>query len=174
MTPLQTAIVTMHASLKEWVNCKEESDEMVFHTDKPGPHFLDDFKRDTILNLRGVHYEMREGIQAVTLKDAMYELQGPSKPPLTYAKTLIFAGAPCAGKSELAHGLRRECCQQRQKTKYGMSGSIDPFGLMTKSGMIKELGAIGFYDFELKARTGLPLSREEKKRECCTSKSGPT
>ena len=52
MTPLQTSIVTMHAALKEWVNCKEESDEMVFHMDKPGPHFLDDFKRDTVLNLR--------------------------------------------------------------------------------------------------------------------------
>ena len=90
MTPLQTAIVTMHASLKEWVNCKEESDNMVVHTDKPGPHFLDDFIRDMVLNLRGVHFEMREGIQAVTLKDAMYTAQGPNKPPHDVCQDLDF------------------------------------------------------------------------------------
>ena len=35
MSPLQTAIVTDYTDLKEWVNCKEEADAMVFHTDKP-------------------------------------------------------------------------------------------------------------------------------------------
>ena len=163
MTPLQTSIVTMHMALKEWVSCKEEADSMVHHMDKPGPHFLDDFKRDTILNLRGVHYEAREGIKAVTLKEAMYEEQGPGKPPLLYSKTLIFVGVAGAGKSELIHGLCRECCQRRQKTRYGMSGSIDPYGLMTKSGMIKELGAIGLYDFEMKAKLDHWLSMEEAK-----------
>ena len=44
-----------------------------------------------------------------------------------------------------------------------MSGSIDPYGLMTKSGKVKELGAIGLYDFELKAKINNFLSREEVK-----------
>ena len=43
MTPPQTAIVTYYTDLKEWVNCKEEADAMVFHMYKPGPHFLEDF-----------------------------------------------------------------------------------------------------------------------------------
>ena len=34
---------------------------------------------------------------------------------------------------------------------------------MTKSGMIKELGAIGLYDFEMKAKLDKWLSREEAK-----------
>ena len=44
-----------------------------------------------------------------------------------------------------------------------MSGSIDPYGLMTKSGKMKELGANGLYDFEMKAKINNRLSREEAK-----------
>ena len=44
-----------------------------------------------------------------------------------------------------------------------MSASIDPYGLMTKSGKMKELAAVGFYDFELKAKISNRLSTEEKK-----------
>ena len=132
MSPLQTAIVTYYTDLKEWVNCKEEADAMVFHMYKPRPHFLNDFKRDTVLNLKGVHFEMRGGIQTITLKDAISKEQAPGKPPLLYANTFIFVGAPSTGKSEFIHGVCRECCQRRGKQKYGMSASIDPYGLMTK------------------------------------------
>ena len=44
-----------------------------------------------------------------------------------------------------------------------MGASIAPYGLMTKSGMIKELGAIGLYDFEMKAKLNNWLSMEESK-----------
>ena len=44
-----------------------------------------------------------------------------------------------------------------------MTASIEPYGLMTKSGKMKELGAVGFYDFELKAKINNRLSTEKKK-----------
>ena len=77
---------------------------MVFHINKPRPHFLDDFKRDTVLNLRGVHYEVREGIKAVTLTDAISKEQAPGKPPLMYSKTLISWGCQAQASLSLSTG----------------------------------------------------------------------
>ena len=44
-----------------------------------------------------------------------------------------------------------------------MSASIDPFGFMTKTQVIMELGAIALYDFEMKAKLNQWLSMEEAK-----------
>jgi hypothetical protein len=163
MTPFQDAILTYTGDLKEWLACKEEAESMVFRADAPGPHFLENFKKDLVLNLRGVHYETTSGISTTTLKDAISKPQLPGKPPLLYAKTFIFVGKPSTGKSEFVHAMCRECCKRANKDTYAMSASIDPYGLMTKSGKMKELGAVGFYDFELKAKINNRLSTEEKK-----------
>ena len=114
-----------------------------------------------MLNLRGLHYEVSRGIQMTTLQDAISLPQAPGKPPLCHAKTLIFVGKPSTGKSEFVLGLCRECSQRRKKDKYAMSGSIDPYGLMTKTGKMKELGAVGLYDFEMKSKINGRLSCEE-------------
>ena len=82
MTPLQEAIVTYTMDLKDWLACKEDAESMVFKMGDPGPHFLDNFKRNTVLNLRGVHYETGSGILRTTLKDAISQPQTPTKPPL--------------------------------------------------------------------------------------------
>lgn len=163
MTPIQDAILAYTGDLKEWLACKEDAESMVFHMGNPGPHFLDNFKRSMVLNLRGLHYEMNSGIMTTTLKDAISRPQAPGKPPLCYAKTMIFVGKPSTGKSELVHGLCREFCQRHGKDKYAMSGSIDPYGLMTKSGKMKELGALGLYDFEMKSKINSRISCEEAK-----------
>ena len=44
-----------------------------------------------------------------------------------------------------------------------MSDAIDPYGLMTKAGRVKDLGAIGLYDFQLISKLNNHLSREEVK-----------
>jgi len=163
LTPLQDAILTYTTDLKEWLACKEEAESMIFRADAPGPHFLKNFKKDLVLNLRGLHYEPIGGIQTTTLKDAISKPQAPQKPPLLYAKTFIFVGKPATGKSEFVHAMCRECCKRANKDTYAMSASIDPYGLMTKNGKMKELGAVGFYDFELKAKINNRLSTEEKK-----------
>ena len=53
MTPLEDAILTYTQDLKEWLACKEEAESMLFSADAPGPHFLDNFKRNLVLKLRG-------------------------------------------------------------------------------------------------------------------------
>jgi hypothetical protein len=163
MTPLQEAVVTYTADLKDWLACKEDAESMIFNMSSSGPHFLNNFKREMILQLTGIHYEPGGGILKTTLKDVISKQQTPTKPPLCYSKTMIFVGRASTGKSEFVHGLCREFCQRHGKDKYGMSGSIDPYGLMTKSGKMKELGAIGLYDFELKSKINNRLSCEESK-----------
>ena len=82
-----------------------------------------------------------------TLRDAISRPQSPTKPPLYMTKTLIFVGLAGGGKSEFMHALAREFCQRNGKACYGFSASIDPYGLMTKSGKNKDLGRICLYDF---------------------------
>ena len=48
LTPLQDAILTYTTDLKEWLACKRDAESMVFHTSNPGPHFLDNFERNTV------------------------------------------------------------------------------------------------------------------------------
>ena len=162
MTPLQKAVVTMYTDMKEFAKDKEEAAAMVYQVNKPGHQFLNDFKRD-VLKLRGVHWEARTGIQAVTLEEALYKQQASNKASLFLDKTLIFVGLPGLGKSEFVHALCREQCKRRQKEKYGMSSAIDPYGLMTKGGIMKDLGAIACYDHEMKSQLDKWLSPDNIK-----------
>ena len=61
------------------------------------------------------------------------------------------------------HALAREFCQRKAKLCYGFSASIDPYGLMTRSGKMKDLGCICLYDFTLTSRLDHRLGREETK-----------
>lgn len=162
-TPLQEGILTYTPDLKDWLHAREDAESMIFKTTDPGPHFLNDFKRDTVLGLKGVHFEREGGIQMTTLREAISAPQSATKPPLYLTKTLIFVGRAGDGKSEIMHGLSREFCQRKGKTCYGFSASIDPYGLMTKSGKIKELGCVSLYDFSLTSRLDQLLGREESK-----------
>ena len=136
---------------------------MIFKTTNPGPHFLHNFKRDTVFNLQGVHFENDGKIHVTTLRDAISSPQSATKAPLYLTKTLIFVGVSGGGKSEFMHALAREFCQRKNKVCYGFSASIDPYGLMTKTGKIKELGCLCLYDFSLVSRLDHRLGREEIK-----------
>lgn len=128
-TPLREAILTYTADLKEFMHAKEDAESMIFKTTSPGPHFLHNFKRATVLNMQGVHYESDGTIHVTTLRGAISESQSPTKPPLYLTKTLIFVGLAGGGKSEFMHALAREFCQRNGRTCYGFSASIDPFEL---------------------------------------------
>ena len=91
-TPLQEAMLTYTADLKDWLRAGEDAESMVFKTTVPGPHFLHDFKRDVVLQLEGVHFERDGRIHTTTLKDVINTQQSASKPPLYMTKTLIFVG----------------------------------------------------------------------------------
>lgn len=161
-TPLQDAIMTYTSSLKAFLRAQEDAESMIFKTTRPGPHILRDFTRNA-LELVGVHYESDGIVRTTTLREAITQPESATKPPLYLTKTLIFVGRAGAGKSECMHALAREFCQRKGKTCYGFSASIDPYGLMTRSGKNKDLGCICLYDFALTSRLDQVLSREEIK-----------
>ena len=162
-TPIQEAILTYTGDLKDFMHAKEDAESMIFKTSSPGPHFLRDFKRAAVLGLQGVHFESDGHVRVTTLREAISQPQSATKPPLYLTKTLIFVGLAGGGKSEFMHALAREFCQRKGKTCYGFSASIDPYGLMTKSGKMKDLGCICLYDFTLTSRLDHLLGREEVK-----------
>jgi len=162
-TPLQEALLTYPADLKEFMHAKQDAESMIFKATSPGPHFLNNFKRATVLNMEGMHYENDGAIHITTLRDAISRPQSPTKPPLYLTKTLIFVGLAGGGKSEFMHALAREFCQRNGKACYGFSASIDPYGLMTKSGKMRDLGCVCLYDFTLTSRLDHLLGREEIK-----------
>ena len=162
-TPIQEAILTYTGDLKEYMKAKEDAESMIFKTTSPGPHFIRDFKRTTVLGLEGVHFENDGRIRVTTLRDVISEPQSATKPPLYLAKTLIFVGVAGSGKSEFMHALAREFCKRKNKFCYGCSASIDPYGLMTKSGKMKDLGCSCLYDLTLTSRLDHLLDREEVK-----------
>ena len=168
LTPLQKAVMCYGQELKDELKSREDSEAMIFDVRKPGPHFLDNFDRQKILALSGVHCECTNGgivkIRRVTFRDVMETPAAPGKPPLYMLKTLIFNGVSGGGKTELVHGLARECCKRAQKDVYSCSSSLCPLGIMTKSGRTKDLGAICLEDHDMRTRGGThSLTREERK-----------
>ncbi len=166
-TVLQKGMLCYKQELKDELKSREDSEAMIFDVRNPGPHFLDNFVKNKVLTLRGVHCE-RRGDSLVLLKTtfrrAMEEPAGKGKPPLYLLKTLIFNGVAGGGKTEFVHGVARECCKRTQKDAYSMASSLCPLGIMTKSGRIKDLGAICFEDFEMRTRGGTHyMTREERK-----------
>ena len=166
-TPLQKAVLCYGPELKDEIKHREDSEAMIFDVRKPGPHFLDNFVKQKVLALRGVHCECNGGrleIRETTFRKAMEEPAGKGKPPLYLLKTLIFNGVAGGGETEFVHGVARECCKRSHKDVYSCSNSLCPLGIMTKSGRVKDLGAVCFEDFEMNTRGGTHfLTREERK-----------
>ena len=114
-SPFQEALLAYQPEVREWMEERRKMESMVFYMHQNGRTFPDNFDREKVLKLRGVHYEPRCGIKVTTLKEAMYDQQSDVKPPLYLSNTLIIVGQAGAGKSELIKALCRECCQRRGK-----------------------------------------------------------
>jgi len=163
-TPLQWVINTCEAKILNWIKAREQASTMIKDPNMPGhTHFLDNFDKEKVLNLKGVHYEVNQGILHTTLRDAISTPVARGVPALYLKKTLIFVGKAGMCKSELVMGLCREFCQRNGKGKYGYSNGIDTYGVMTQTGKINELGAIGLYDFELRSRGNQRITEEQAK-----------
>ena len=163
-TPFQVGLLAMHADLKSYIDLQEQAAAMTKLMAEPGPHFVNDFIAQRTLGLRGVVYDPAIGISATTMRAALYEKQSVTRPPLYVDRTIIFVGPSGLGKTEYAIGLAREFCNRRGSDRYVHSGSIDPLGIMTKSGSLKLAGAVILDDFALISRLDTRLNEEEVKQ----------
>jgi hypothetical protein len=62
-------------------------------------------------------------------------------------KSAFFVGKQGGGKSSIAQALARLCAIRCQRDKILFSKSFDPVGELTRSGLVKQVGAFVFTDF---------------------------
>jgi len=153
----------MDKDLHEYLKDQSQCEAMVFKMKDDGPDFLADFEQTRVLNLKGLTWNPRSRkIDAVKLEDVLWG-QGP------YAgayreRTLCFVGREAEGKSTFIHALAREMCKRSRKDEYAYGGSIDPYGLLTRSGSMHKMGCFCFSDFELRSKLSERLSMEDVKQ----------
>ena len=82
--------------------------------------------------------------------------------------TLWMVGKAGQGKSQLLHALARELTNRMMATdpqlcRYAFSKGIDPFGMLTKNGVMAVIAVFILTDFEMVSRCGQSLSFENAK-----------
>jgi len=77
--------------------------------------------------------------------------------------SLLLAGPSALGKSTLLHMLAKEACMRRDRDVYAWSKAVDPFGLLTKAGMMKKFGAVCLTDFPMMSCLNTQLDADAMK-----------
>ena len=166
--PLQEAILTYTAELKENLKAITDSEAMIEKlSTKDFELCADDFDLNKTLGLKGVHCEMdnkgRYRIHNVTLHECISKPMGPKRPPMYLVKGFCLVGSAGVQKGGLSRALAREFTKRRGKLAYACGASLCPLGALTKTGKIKDMGAFVVYDFQLMTRGDKWFTIEEKK-----------
>ena len=106
--------------------------------------------------LRGVLWNGVGGIRVVTLEEVLDERCEEST--LAQQRTMIFVGRANCGKTTLLRALARELSHRVGLEVFAESTALDPFGIMTRARLTKDIGAVCLNDFEL--TTCQPFSQE--------------
>ena len=72
---LQTVILTYPIDMKDILNAMEDATPIVKKLSQPGKHFIEDFIKSEVLNLRGVHlvaHGMNYTIETISLKELLW------------------------------------------------------------------------------------------------------
>ena len=87
--------------------------------------------------------------------------------------SLFLLGANGAGKTQLTMAMAKDFAIRKRRQFIGVSKSFDPFGCVTKSGRMAELGALVFCDAALKTLMNDVIEREAMKHLVHVRKSAP-
>ena len=73
LTPTQMAINIMGSDIKDYLKDKADGDAMVYKISTPGPHFLEDFKKASMLHMKGRTWNPHvRVIDSPELKDVLW------------------------------------------------------------------------------------------------------
>ena len=173
---LQAALLTYPKDMCDILKALDDAAPIVKKLDQPGKHFVDDFLKSEVMNLKGIHLVQRGKkytIEYVTLKELLWAKADKHGVFGAYSeKTLIFNGKAWMGKTEFCNALAREFALRKNKTAYGW-GTIDKYGAVTRAAQMHLLGCFVFDDFVLATRGGThKLSMEEVKHLLYTKQRG--
>jgi hypothetical protein len=143
------------AQVKEHADAYTQASQSVRLVDDPTlKTYPKDFK-ETVPDLIGVLWNEATGLKHTTLKEA---LDGDDE--LALNRTMIFVGKQSTGKTTLLRALGREMSNRLGFDRFADSTALDPFGVMTKAGLTKDLGAVCLNDFELMSCLNQHLTAE--------------
>jgi hypothetical protein len=77
--------------------------------------------------------------------------------------SLVLLGEAAAGKSRLLHMLAQEVCIALNGTTYIYGKSLDPLGVLSHAGTVRQASVLALTDFELAASRGKNLASESLK-----------
>ena len=121
LTRTQLAIQIMGTDLKEYLKDKAECDAMIYKMSTDGPHFLDDFKKASVINMKGRPWNPHpRRIDEVKLKDILWG-SGPYS-GAHRERTLCFVGQEGKGKSISFMDWRGKCAEGPIRSSTHMAG----------------------------------------------------
>jgi energy-coupling factor transporter ATP-binding protein EcfA2 len=143
----KTLVKVSPAQMKEFADHFEQGTQCLRRVDDSmAKTYPRDFAKDVPM-LRGVLWDDAGGIRAVTLRQALDDRYEEST--LAQQRTLIFVGRASCGKTTLLRALAREVSHRAGLEVFAESTALDPFGVMTRAGLTKDIGAVCLNDFDL-------------------------
>jgi energy-coupling factor transporter ATP-binding protein EcfA2 len=143
----QTLVKVSPAQMKEFADHFEQGCQCLRRVDDAAAKtYPRDFAKEVPM-LRGVLWNDNGGIRAVTLEQVLDERYEEST--LAQQRTLIFVGRASCGKTTLLRALAREVSHRAGLEVFAESTALDPFGVMTRAGLTKDIGAVCLNDFDL-------------------------
>ena len=161
LSDLEATCLTCKATLLENVKLRQDADDIVFHinTEKQRaacPKDLVEGATDYAKRLEIVLWQPeRQNFNRMSLEQWLDTEEH-------LLSSLIILGPGGLGKSKLMHMLAKEICVAYDKEVYIFGKALDPLGVLSHCGVVRQCAVLALTDFDLKARKGA-LSAEEIK-----------
>ena len=160
-TPLQEALLVVSAEVDSYMQAKEHARGLCKHF-STCMKYPQDFGPN-VKNIRTWHWENDE------LRDLTLEEWRAT--PLAYRKMAFFVGENGAGKTTLACALGRSFCIRRALEHFVVTKTLDPIGVLTRTGQNRTAACFIFDDFSLRLHTGALMNTQQMK--ALTDARGP-
>ena len=163
----EAGLLAAKDEMKEYIKATLDANQLLRKLNEKGHKKFPDDYNDYCKNLVGRYYDPFDtdnelnGKARTTLIEATGEDTG-----LFLGRVFFFVGKAGAFKTTLLHSLGRDLTYRMQGAFpnvqcYGMSSALDPFGVLTKNDMMKNVAAFMFSDVEMKSRISCWLTPSE-------------
>jgi len=155
-TPLEASTLNMEKYIVPYIKKLKESHTMLFKASDGPYRFPQDFV-PTIMDMEGEFWNhIDEELKTMTLREVLSS-------DIMYRRSLIFVGKSGRGKTRMLEAMARRICVKDSYEYYISGTSIDPLGLLTLSGKIRQAGALVLSDFDLVTLQNQQMSKENVK-----------
>jgi hypothetical protein len=155
-------VLIVQSSLREAVRLYEDASDMVFRMES------EQQKRTAPVPWNDGASEYAKGLMLYQWNNREQRLEEYSRTEWLdggrfLTTSLLLLGEAAAGKSRLLHQLCQEVCVAVSGDTYIYGKSLDPLGVLSHAGTVRQASVLALTDFELAASRGKSLSSESLK-----------